>query len=66
MALDPAAFGYSGLTRLSSNRTHVTLGCVWEGAGGLRFIAVTGLLPLGEGAAPPPRSLKLDDGSAKV
>ena len=34
--VDPNSFGYSGLTMVSSNTTHVTLGVVWEGGNGTR------------------------------
>jgi hypothetical protein len=43
--VDPAAYGYSGLTLLSSNASRVELGVVWEGRDGIEFKAVSGLMP---------------------
>ena len=46
--LDPGAFGYSGLTLLGQNATHVKLGAVWEGDGGIRWGVVEDLIPTGD------------------
>ena len=53
--VDPGAFGYSTLTVVESNETHVSLGLVYEGThlagsprvytGGLRWTVITDLLP---------------------
>ena len=48
--IDPGPFGYSGLTPLHRNQTHVTLGIVYEecpSVGGCRilWLNVTSLLP---------------------
>ena len=43
--VDPDAFGYSSLTVLASNATHVTIGVVYEAQQGLAWAALTDFLP---------------------
>jgi hypothetical protein len=43
--IDGSSFGYSSLTLVDVNQTHVSLGVVYEGNGGLRYAVVTDFLP---------------------
>ena len=43
--VDPDAFGYSSLTVLASNDTHVTIGVVYEAQQGLAWATLTDFLP---------------------
>ena len=43
--VSPSIFGYSGLTLLSRNGTHLSLGVVWEGSDGIEWKAVNGFMP---------------------
>ena len=43
--IDPSVFAYSSLTVVDVNHTHVSLGAVYEGSGGLRYMVVTDFLP---------------------
>jgi hypothetical protein len=43
--VDPNGFGYSGLTLLARNATHVSLGAVWEGGNGIAWKEVSGFMP---------------------
>ena len=43
--VDAATFAYSSLTLVDQNATHVSLGVVYEGTGGLRYSVITDFLP---------------------
>ena len=44
--IDAGSFGYSSASVVDSNATHATIGVVYEGAGGLRYTAITDFLPV--------------------
>ena len=49
--VDAGPFGYSTATVVDNNKTHATIGVVYEGTGGLRYTEVTDFLPTaGSGA----------------